>query len=245
MSKQCKIIEDLLPLYHDGVCSEESRQMIEEHLAQCAQCRSLLSKIDQELAAPAEAEDVKLLEGIGRAVRKVRKKALATGAAIVLAVVLLLFAGVSAWWYGHEYRYYSAFAEGQTAVTVVESTKLGTKSEEMYTWSDDTYQYEVVVPDFLDMGGFVGMSRLDNSASQTVELAITRWENEKYIFHVFVNDAEKIRYFIVDSELNLHGNYTKEQLEAKQAELAECKDTVRAIINDALAKWTFMDNTQG
>lgn len=237
MSKQCKIIEDLLPLYHDGVCSEESREMIEEHLAQCAQCRSLLSEIDEELVSPAKEEDVRLLEGVGKAVRKVRKKALATGAAIVLAVVLLLFAGVSAWWYGHEYRYYIAFAEGQTAVPVEESIK----PEERYTWSDDTYQYDVVVPDFLDMGGFVGMSRLDNSASQTVELAITRWENEKYIFHVFVNDAEKIRYFIVDSELNLHGNYTKEQLETKQAELAECKDTVRAIINDALAKWTFVD----
>lgn len=241
MSKQCKIIEDLLPLYHDGVCSEESKQMVQEHLAQCEECRSLLSKIDEELAAPAEVEDVKLLEGIGKAVRKVRKRALATGAAIVLAVVLLLFAGFSAWWYCHEYRYYSAFAEGQTAVTV----KLVGKPEEMYTWSDDTYQYDVVVPEFLDMGGFVGMSRLDNSASRTVELAVTRWENEKYIFHVFVNDAEKIRYFIVDSELNFHGNYTKEQREAKQAELAECKDAVQAIINDALAMWPFMDVTQG
>lgn len=241
MSKQCKIIEDLLPLYHDGVCSEESRQMIEEHLSQCEECRRLLGRIDEELAAPAKDDDVKLLEGIGKAVRKGRKKALMTGASIVLAAVFLLFAGVSAWWYCHEYRYYCAFAEGQTAATAEESFKLGAKPTEMYTWSDDTYQYDVVVPDFLDMGGLVGMHRLDNSASHTVELAVTRWENEKYIFHVFVNDAEKTRYFIVDSELNLHGNYTKEQLEARQAELAECRDTVQGIINDALAEWTFMD----
>ena len=31
----CKIIQDLLPLYCDRVCSEESAQLVEEHLADC------------------------------------------------------------------------------------------------------------------------------------------------------------------------------------------------------------------
>jgi hypothetical protein len=241
MSKQCKIIEDLLPLYHDGVCSEESKQMIEEHLSQCEECRNLLSKIDGEIVSPAKDEDVKMLEGISKAVRKGRKKALIAGISITLVAFLLLFAGFSTWWYCHEYSYYSAFAEGQAATKVEENIKRGIKPTEMYTWSDDIYQYDVVVPDFLDIGGFVGMSRLDNNEAQTVELAVTRWENEKYIFHIYVNDAEKTRYFIIDSELNLYGNYSKEQMETKQEELIECKDTVQAIINDAIAMWPFID----
>lgn len=241
MSKQCKIIEDLLPLYHDGVCSEESKQLIEEHLSKCEECRNLLSKIDGELVSPAKDEDVKMLEGISKAVHRGRKKALIAGISITLAVVLLLFAGFIAWWYCHEYNYYSAFAEGQTLTLVEGDITKGTKPTEMYTWSDDTYQYDVVVPDFPNIGGFVGMERLDNNEAQTIELAITRWENEKYVFHIFVNDAEKIRYFIIDSELNLYGNYTKEQMETQQAELDECKDTVQAIINDAIAKWPFLD----
>jgi len=31
----CEIIKDLLPLYHDNVCSEDSRKLIEEHLLTC------------------------------------------------------------------------------------------------------------------------------------------------------------------------------------------------------------------
>ncbi len=40
MSKiPCNVNKDLLPLYVDEVCSGESRDLIEEHLAECAQCR--------------------------------------------------------------------------------------------------------------------------------------------------------------------------------------------------------------
>ena len=37
-----KIILDLMPLYLDGVASDESRQAIEEHVAVCAECRAAL-----------------------------------------------------------------------------------------------------------------------------------------------------------------------------------------------------------
>ena len=30
-----EIVWDLLPLYHDGVCSEKSRAAVEEHLTAC------------------------------------------------------------------------------------------------------------------------------------------------------------------------------------------------------------------
>ena len=36
MKTPCNVIRDLLPLYHDGVCSPESRQLVEEHLEKCA-----------------------------------------------------------------------------------------------------------------------------------------------------------------------------------------------------------------
>ena len=35
MKISCDMIQDLLPLYHDGVCSEESKKIIEEHLQIC------------------------------------------------------------------------------------------------------------------------------------------------------------------------------------------------------------------
>ena len=40
MSKQCEIVQDLLPLYVDGACSEASAEMIKEHLETCADCKA-------------------------------------------------------------------------------------------------------------------------------------------------------------------------------------------------------------
>ena len=39
----CGIIQDLLPLYHDGVCSDKSRAAVEEHLQTCEACRAALT----------------------------------------------------------------------------------------------------------------------------------------------------------------------------------------------------------
>ena len=38
MKVKCPVIEDLLPLYLDGVCSDESRMIVEEHLVGCRLC---------------------------------------------------------------------------------------------------------------------------------------------------------------------------------------------------------------
>lgn len=41
MKLNCDIVQDLLPLYEDCVCSEGSRAAVEEHLRECEACRSL------------------------------------------------------------------------------------------------------------------------------------------------------------------------------------------------------------
>ena len=51
----CKIVQDLLPLYHDGVCSEESRRAVKEHLAGCEACRQALEDMDAPLPADLRA----------------------------------------------------------------------------------------------------------------------------------------------------------------------------------------------
>jgi len=48
MNSNCEIVRDLLPLYHDGVCGESSKKMVQEHLAHCDQCNQILGKIKDE-----------------------------------------------------------------------------------------------------------------------------------------------------------------------------------------------------
>ena len=45
MNKECEVIRDLLPLYADDVCSQTSRELIEEHLHDCPECSAVLEKL--------------------------------------------------------------------------------------------------------------------------------------------------------------------------------------------------------
>lgn len=38
MKVKCPVVDDLLPLYIDGACSEESKKIVEEHLNECRSC---------------------------------------------------------------------------------------------------------------------------------------------------------------------------------------------------------------
>lgn len=49
MKNECAVIEDLLPLYADGVCSQESRELVEEHLSRCETCRTALVQMKAEI----------------------------------------------------------------------------------------------------------------------------------------------------------------------------------------------------
>lgn len=45
MNKQCEIVQDLLPLYIDNVCSKSSAEMVEDHVSECSECLKLRDKM--------------------------------------------------------------------------------------------------------------------------------------------------------------------------------------------------------
>lgn len=42
----CNIVKDLLPLYIDGCCSEESKKCVEEHIKACDMCKKVLEDMN-------------------------------------------------------------------------------------------------------------------------------------------------------------------------------------------------------
>jgi len=66
----CKIAGDLLPLYVDNVCSEESKKMVEEHMAECAQCRMEYEQMKNNVKLPMNLDK----EPLKRIKRKIWKK---------------------------------------------------------------------------------------------------------------------------------------------------------------------------
>lgn len=87
MKTVCAIIKDLLPLYHDEVCSEESRALVEQHLSECEECRSELKEMDKVLASPASTEEAKPLEHIAKAWKQDKAKAFAKGFSLASALL--------------------------------------------------------------------------------------------------------------------------------------------------------------
>lgn len=50
MMNKCDIVQDLLPLYADNICSDESRRFVEEHISECKTCADFFEKIkDNEI----------------------------------------------------------------------------------------------------------------------------------------------------------------------------------------------------
>ena len=45
----CDVIKDLLPLYVDNVCSEKTKDLIEEHLAGCEECQQYYEALQEGL----------------------------------------------------------------------------------------------------------------------------------------------------------------------------------------------------
>lgn len=58
MNNICKIIEDLLPLYIEGLVNKENNKLIEEHLLTCEKCNKIYDEMKSDLIV--EAPDINL-----------------------------------------------------------------------------------------------------------------------------------------------------------------------------------------
>ena len=60
MTGKCRIVGDLLPLYADNVCSDESRRLVERHASGCAECKKKLEAMTAQLPeAETKASEIK------------------------------------------------------------------------------------------------------------------------------------------------------------------------------------------
>ena len=82
MSKDCSIVQDLLPLYAEDMLREETKEFVNGHLSQCAACRAELDALKADVKpAPVSAQPLRDLK------RQLRRKKLT---AVLLAVTLAL-----------------------------------------------------------------------------------------------------------------------------------------------------------
>lgn len=108
MTISCSMADDLLPLYVEDACSQDSRAALEAHLAQCAACREKLSRMRSEAVPGPSSPDTAFTPGAGapfpappeasavsltacaRKIRRRRLRAAALGIAASIAAACLL-----------------------------------------------------------------------------------------------------------------------------------------------------------
>ena len=56
----CNVFDDLVPLYVEGVCSDDSRHLVEEHMNQCSSCKAKHDGMISELLLDQEAIELNL-----------------------------------------------------------------------------------------------------------------------------------------------------------------------------------------
>lgn len=88
---QCNVVRDLLPLYLDQLCEEETRQQIEEHLDGCEACRKRCEEMGsplEEVVREAETDTVSI-EPMKKIHNKIKRKNKLLVLVILLSVLVI------------------------------------------------------------------------------------------------------------------------------------------------------------
>lgn len=94
MRNECNIIRDILPLYIDGLASEDTSSFVEGHLKKCVACRTELENMKMpnalENAIPnTQANDEKSLKAFAKKWNRKKRIVISVLTAALLVVVLL------------------------------------------------------------------------------------------------------------------------------------------------------------
>lgn len=95
--KECNIVEDLLPIYVNDMCSEDSREFVKEHLAQCSECnekkRELEKKGEDTRYTIEDKGQNEFVKSVAKKINSGYRKALIRG--IVISLSLCMVSGLS------------------------------------------------------------------------------------------------------------------------------------------------------
>lgn len=124
MNKECGIVRDLLPLYHDNVCSSESRVLVEEHLIACEECTAELGEIDKEFCAPRDfkAANQAAVDALKQFKSKILRKNVLVGAVSFVCAVALL---VGAYYSVFGYEAIAKYHEGMLTINELADDAIG------------------------------------------------------------------------------------------------------------------------
>ncbi|WP_294787707.1 zf-HC2 domain-containing protein [uncultured Eubacterium sp.] len=88
----CNVIQDLMPLYIENMCSAESRELVEAHIAECEKCRQLFSDYTDDTIVKEVRQPEKEEQAFQQILHKVENKIMKRVTVIATAVISFIIA---------------------------------------------------------------------------------------------------------------------------------------------------------
>lgn len=102
MKITCDVIQDLMPSYIDGILSEDSRALVEEHMGTCQECRKMLEIMKEE-----QGKEQNQMRSSAATLKKIRKKLIVrrvlTATVAVILTLIVAAAGYNHWYFNEKY----------------------------------------------------------------------------------------------------------------------------------------------
>lgn len=94
MKNECDIVKDLLFSYKDGVLSDTSKELVENHLKTCESCKNMLKEImqeDEEKKHNREKSEEKQIDAFKGVRKKITKRNFIISISLIVLAIIIIF----------------------------------------------------------------------------------------------------------------------------------------------------------
>ena len=88
MKNECDLVKDLLFSYNDNILSNTSKELVEEHLKKCDECKKILEEIKQDSNEKKQIKEIDFLKGIKK---NINKKNIIILIVFIYLIIIILF----------------------------------------------------------------------------------------------------------------------------------------------------------
>lgn len=88
MKNECDVVQDLLFSYNDGILSETSKELVEEHLKKCEKCKKNLEEIKKENDEKKQVKEIDFFKSIKK---NINKKNIIILIFFIILIIVVLF----------------------------------------------------------------------------------------------------------------------------------------------------------
>ncbi len=207
MNKKCDIIKDLLPLYAENMCSNDSRQAVAEHIAECENCRNELSKINTNVAIQADS-DVSMFKRIKKRAR-IEK--------VVISIVSIVFV-LSALWYAQFFLINTDCAMSYEKYNMAENVTVEV-DEDGLLWlctDNEASTYDYIYPIIVDANGIkVGEEGFDKNKKESFDVTLCHRKVNELAMIMFPGNEKRTPLFNINESVLNYVKYYDEKTDTE------------------------------